>query len=129
MDELAVEGEDVGDVALQRSAAAAEIVSNTGCTSVGDWLITRRISLVAVCCSSASVSSRLRAELGEQAHVLDGDDRLVGEGLAGARLVCREKPGFRSADGDRADRASFAHERYGEHAAKARGDCGVIASP
>jgi hypothetical protein len=28
-------------------------VSKTGCTSVGDWLITRRISLVAACCSNA----------------------------------------------------------------------------
>ena len=37
------------------------MVSKTGCTSVGELLITRRISLVAVCCSSASVSSRLRA--------------------------------------------------------------------
>ncbi len=36
------------------------MVSNTGCTSVGDWLITRRISLVAVCRSSASVRSRFR---------------------------------------------------------------------
>ena len=37
------------------------MVSNTGCTSVGELLMTRRISLVAVCCSSVSVSSRLRA--------------------------------------------------------------------
>ena len=36
------------------------IVWNAGCTSVGDWLITRRMSLVAVCCSSASVRARLR---------------------------------------------------------------------
>ena len=43
--------------------------------------MTRRISAVAVCCSSASVSSRFRAsQLLEQAHVLDRDDRLVGEG-------------------------------------------------
>ena len=37
------------------------MASNTGWTSVGELLMTRRISLVAVCCSSASVSSRLRA--------------------------------------------------------------------
>ena len=42
------------------SRAFAAIASNTGCTSVGEWLMTRRISLVAVCCSSASVRSRLR---------------------------------------------------------------------
>ena len=35
--------------------------SSTGWRSVGELLMTRRISLVAVCCSSASVSSRLRA--------------------------------------------------------------------
>ena len=37
------------------------MVSSTGCRSVGERLITRRISAVAVCCSSASVSSRFRA--------------------------------------------------------------------
>ncbi len=37
------------------------MVSRTGWTSVGELLMTRRISLVAVCCSSASVSARLRA--------------------------------------------------------------------
>ena len=36
------------------------IVSNTGRVSVRDWLMTRRISLVAVCCSSATDSSPLR---------------------------------------------------------------------
>ena len=42
------------------SSAALAIVSNTGCTSVCDRLITRRISEVAVCCSRDSVRSRLR---------------------------------------------------------------------
>ena len=37
--------------------ARAAIVSNTGCTSVGDRLMTPRISLVAVCCSKASFVS------------------------------------------------------------------------
>ena len=36
------------------------MMSNTGWTSVGELEITRRISLVAVCCSSASARSRLR---------------------------------------------------------------------
>ncbi len=49
------------ELAPHSLCAAAAIVSNTGCTSVCDWLITRRISLVAVCCSSASVRSRLRS--------------------------------------------------------------------
>ena len=70
--------------------ALVTIVSNTGCTSVGELLMTRRISLVAVCCSSASVRSRLRAsQLLEQPHVLDGDDGLVGEGLEQRDLLVR----------------------------------------
>ena len=47
---------------------------------VGERLITLRTSLVAVCCSSDSVSSRgARLHLVEQPHVLDRDHRLVGE--------------------------------------------------
>ena len=37
------------------------MASNTGWMSVGELEITRRISAVAVCCSSDSVSSRFRA--------------------------------------------------------------------
>ena len=37
------------------------MVSNTGCTSVGEPEITVRISLVAVCCSRASVSEAFLA--------------------------------------------------------------------
>jgi hypothetical protein len=40
----------------QSVLAFRAIVSKTGCTSVGELLITRRISLVAVCCSSASLT-------------------------------------------------------------------------
>ena len=82
MDQLAVEREDVRRArARTASARPLAMVSNTGCTSVCDWLITRRISLVAVCCSSASVRSIACLELIEQAHVLDRDHRLVGERL------------------------------------------------
>ncbi len=41
--------------------ALRTIVVNTGWTSVGELLMTRRISLVAVCCSSASVRSAFLA--------------------------------------------------------------------
>ena len=41
-------------------AALSATVSKTGWMSVGELAITCRISLVAVCCSSASVRSRLR---------------------------------------------------------------------
>jgi len=43
--------------AAHRVVAAAAMASNTGCTSVGELEITRRISAVAVCCSSASFVS------------------------------------------------------------------------
>src|SRR5438093_8459698 len=42
--------------ALQRLSTAAAIVSNTGCASDGEAAITRRISLVAACCSRASAN-------------------------------------------------------------------------
>ena len=44
----------------QSRHACSTMTSNTGVTSVGELEITRRISAVAVCCSSASVSSRFR---------------------------------------------------------------------
>ena len=37
-----------------RRTAVSTMASNTGCVSVGDWLITRRMSDVAVCRVSAS---------------------------------------------------------------------------
>src|SRR5262249_26874129 len=41
--------------------ALVRIVSNTGVRSVGELEITRRTSDITVCCSSASLSSRVRA--------------------------------------------------------------------
>ncbi len=43
------------------AAALLAMASNTGWTSVGELLMTCRISLVAVCCSRASLSARLCA--------------------------------------------------------------------
>ena len=74
-----------------RRAALSATVSNTGWMSVGELEITRRISLVAVCCSSASVRSAfLACELAEQPRVLDGDHGLVGERLEQRDLGGRE---------------------------------------
>ena len=39
----------------------ATMASNTGCVSVIEPLITRRISAVAVCCSSASLKAAVRS--------------------------------------------------------------------
>jgi hypothetical protein len=49
-----------------RTTALRKIASNTGSTSVGELLMTRRISLVAVCCSSAALRSALRARVLEE---------------------------------------------------------------
>jgi hypothetical protein len=49
--------------APQSRAAVAATVSSTGWTSVGEPEITRRISLVAVCCSRATRSSGCGLEL------------------------------------------------------------------
>ena len=62
MDQLAVEPDRPSEHAITELARAlCTMVSKTGWTSVGELEMTRRISLVAVCCSRASVSSRLRA--------------------------------------------------------------------
>ena len=51
-------------------------------------------SAVAVCCCSASLSSRgARLHLLEQPHILDGDHRLVGEGLQQLDLARGKIPG------------------------------------
>ena len=47
--------------ASKRRRRLSAMVSNTGCTSVWERLMTRRISPVAVCCSSDSVKSRFRS--------------------------------------------------------------------
>ena len=88
-----------------RERRFAAIASKTGWTSVGELEMTRRISLVAVCCSSASVSSRFRAsELREQPHVLDRDHRLVGEGLEQLDLLVGEGTDLGAPHNDRTDR-------------------------
>src|SRR5271170_8421382 len=42
-------------------AALTTILSNTGCVSVGAWLMVRNISAVAACCRRASASSASRS--------------------------------------------------------------------
>ena len=60
-------------IASQSRAAFLATTSNTGWISVGELAMTPKISLVAVCCSSDSLSSL------KQSDVLDGDDCLIGE--------------------------------------------------
>ena len=97
-------------------AAFSAMASRTGCRSVGELAMTRRISLVAVCCSSDSVSSRLRvsssvnrrtfsmAITAWSAKVCSQRDLPVREGLY---LVAPHVDGT--------DRLAFAQERRGQH--------------
>ena len=75
-----------------RRTALSAIASNTGWRSVGELEITRRISagrrLLLEGLRQVAVA---RLQLLEQAHVLDGDDRLVGEGLEAGRPDASEK--------------------------------------
>ena len=75
MDQLAIEAEDQPYCARVSRAARSAMMSNTGCTSVGDSLITFSTSAVAVC------RSQRLLRFVEQPRVLDRDHRLVGERL------------------------------------------------
>src|SRR5215471_1723032 len=66
-----------------------------------------------------------RLELREQAHVLDGDDRLVGEGSQQRYLSLRERSSLGSSDADGADGPTFPEHGHDEIAAisKQSGQC------
>ena len=94
-----------------RPIARSAIASKTGCTSVGELLMTRRISAVAVCCSSASLVSFIRrtfsiAITAWSAKVLKSVD-----------LALRRLTGFGPADQDRADRHTVLQHRRAGHPA------------
>ena len=81
--------------------------------------MTRRISLVAVCCSSAVCQlSVARLELLAQALVLEGDRRLVGEGPEESDLLRGERSNSHPADGDEPDGEIAPQERDGQDATK-----------
>ena len=99
--------------------AFSSMVWNTGSSSPGELEMTRSTSEVAVCCSSASDSSRVRACTSSNsrtfsiaitawsAKVVDQLDLLVGERLNAA---ARQPPGRRS-------ELPFAQQRHAEHRA------------
>jgi hypothetical protein len=70
MQDLTIETEYVCKQTAARETAFRTIVSNTGCTSVGEVLITRRISEVAACCSSASASFSSKSARGSRMRLL-----------------------------------------------------------
>src|SRR5262249_54266633 len=98
-------------LAPQMRVAFANIASKTGCKSPGEPEMTCSTSEVAVCCSSDSVSSRARLHLIEQAHILDRDHRLVGEGPDQLNLLVGERLNGPSYERNHAKRISFALQR------------------
>ena len=103
---------------LARRRAAPRMstsVSSTASRSNAERLMTFSTSAVAVCCCSASVEvARARLHLVEQAHVLDRDHGLVGEGLHELDLALGERRRLARGDDEYADdlvrRASAARQ-------------------
>ena len=75
----------------------------------GRRLLLERDAQVAVAC----------LQLPEQAHVLDGDDGLIGEGFQKLDLAWRERARRRSRDVDHADGGALSHHGNRDHAAEA----------
>ena len=109
----------VPNLAPQSRVAFANIASKTASSSPGEREMTLKTSEVAVCCSSASVSSRVRAcYLLEQAGVLDGDDGLVGESLQQLNLFACERSRALLVQGDEANLFAIAKERSSDDCTK-----------
>ena len=107
---------DAASSASHSRAALSTIASSTGCRSNGERLMTLSTSAVAVCCSQRlGQLARARLHLLEQPHVLDGDDRLVGEGLEQLDLLVAERATSVRRMHQRADRVALAQQRHGEH--------------
>ena len=115
-----------------RRAALSAMVSSTCWRSVGARLIAASTSAVAVCCSRASVSVRLLSWSSlEQAGVLDGDHRLVGEGLDEGDLALGEGAHLPPWQVDRADGHALPEQRHRQHGAHPRraGNVATAAPP
>src|SRR5262249_20901171 len=72
---------------------------------------------------------RSRLQLGEEADVLDGDDRLVREGLQEGNLAIGKWLGRRARHGDHTHRGAFPQHGYGEHTASADRTVGLPIPP
>src|SRR5262249_9245999 len=105
------------------------MASKTGRSSVGEREMTLRISLVAVCCSTAVVRSVLRAsKSAEQPNVSEGVDAWTGEALQPLALLVAEQARRPSPDEDAADDLSTAPHGPRKPAAPARRLSGVLHS-
>ena len=71
--------------------------------------MTPKISLVAVCCSNDSL------EFLKQPDVLDGDDRLIGEGLQKPDLLVRKRSDFRAPYQNRSDWNTLSQKWCADH--------------
>src|SRR5215467_2283111 len=68
----------------------------------------------------------LLLEFGEQSHVLDRDDRLVGECSQERDLALRKEARLLARHENRPDGISFAQHWYSESAPEAGGPCDVL---
>src|SRR5215475_1505974 len=64
--------------------------------------------------------ARARLHLVKQPHVLDRDNRLIGEGFDQLNLLVGERAHHLASKHQGADRNTFAHERYAEHGGDVR---------
>ena len=79
---------------------------------------------VAVCCSSDSVrSARALAQFVEQPRVLDGDDRLGGEGLDQLDLLLSKRSYVSAVQNQNADWSSLSKKGHAEDCAEAAALC------
>ncbi len=94
--------------APQKRSAASVTALCTGRTSVGDCEMARRIS------GRRGLLVERLLELGEEAHILDGNHRLCGEGLGQGDLVRCERPGLGTPQHDGADALAIPHHGDGQ---------------
>src|SRR5262249_30376885 len=108
------------DVPVNAVDEGIERLAEAGC-ALGDRVehrldISRRTTDELENLASGGLPFQRLLRLGEQAHILDGDDGLVGEGLEQGDLPIGEAPGRVSTDADGPDSLALAQERYRDHA-------------
>ena len=98
-------------VAANSRSQLSRILSNTGCASATELLMTCSTSAVAVCCSSASLVSLNRRAFWIAITAWSA------KVFSSAMSFSENGPGVRAADEDRADAAPFPQQRRHDHRA------------